>query len=116
VLRTLELARQHGVVFALGWPFFVPRIQGVAAMLAQRWDEAETHLLQAGSIAEGLRAPAEIARCRLDHARVLAARPDAGDRSAAADLIRRSQADLREHCPKSFRLAAEKLLASLEMH
>lgn len=113
VLRALDLAERHGVVFTLGWPFFVPRIQGLAAVLEGRWERAEVYLRRAGSMAEERDVPSEVARCRLDLARLLVARGRTQDRRVAAGLIRRAQPELRKYCPSSFQLAAEKLLASL---
>jgi len=98
VERALALARTRGFVVAAGWPFFVPRILGVAAAARSDWDTAERAFANAERIAVRERAACELARTNLDRARMLASRDAAGDRARARALLaRESTSALYEH-------------------
>src|SRR5262249_25776451 len=77
--RALAAAEDAGVLFTVGWPFFVPRIRGLAAMIDRRLDEAEGHLRRATILAERSGVSVEVARSRLDRALTLALRAKDGD-------------------------------------
>ncbi|MBW2269497.1 MAG: protein kinase [Deltaproteobacteria bacterium] len=110
---TIELASRRGLVFSPGWPFLLPRIQGLAATLEGRWDEAEQCFIRATEIADELGATPELARCRLDHARLLALRGGREDRVRAAELLRCALPSLEKLGANAFRDRAEKLMAFL---
>jgi tetratricopeptide (TPR) repeat protein len=84
----LDGAARRGVVWSLGWPQFVPRLQGVAALMLGRIDEAVERLDRATTIARRTGAPAEAARCQLDLARALDARSTGDDPARAGELAR----------------------------
>jgi hypothetical protein len=110
---SIELASRRGLVFSPGWPFLLPRIQGVAATLEGRWDEAEICLTRATEIADSLGAAPELARSRLDHARLLALRGGHEDRLRAEKILRCALPALAELGASAFRERAEKLLEYL---
>jgi hypothetical protein len=112
---SIELASRRGLVFSPGWPFLLPRIQGVAATLEGRWDEAEICLTRATEIADSLGAAPELARSRLDHARLLALRGGHEDRLRAEKILRCALPALAELGASAFRERAEKLLEYLAL-
>jgi tetratricopeptide (TPR) repeat protein len=114
VAAALETAQSQGVVFAVGWPFLVPRIQGVAASIARHWEDAERYFVRAIKIAEEAEAGPELGRSCLDYARMLAKRGRPQDRPIAAQLIRRAIPALRGSCPKLFERAARELGVTIE--
>jgi len=87
----LELARQHDLVFTLGWAFSVPRALGLAAASEGRRDEARVQLQRARELAEQTGARAEGARSALDLAQCLAR----DDPEAARELLREAVAEVR---------------------
>jgi tetratricopeptide (TPR) repeat protein len=109
----LAAAQRQGFVFACSWPFFVPRLRGVAAMLAGKFDFAEEQLGAAIAIAERVGAAIELARARLDLARMLATRNSSGDRARAQELIRACQPVLASSGPAVFAERADRLSAFL---
>lgn len=111
--EVLVAAQAHGVCFLTGWPFFVPRLLGVLALLEGAWDEAEVALDRAAQIAERVGAGPEHARSQLDMARLLSVRNATGDRSRARELLRATLPSLRSYFPGGFMARAEKLLAFL---
>jgi tetratricopeptide (TPR) repeat protein len=114
VCAALEFAERQGVIFTVGWPFLIPRIQGVAATLERRWEDAERYFTRAIEVADEAAAHPEIGRSRLDYARMLVARGRPQDRAAIAELIRRALPALRGYCPRPFELAARELTATTE--
>jgi class 3 adenylate cyclase len=85
--EALLAAAERGVVLTLGWTFLLERILGVAAAGARQWQRAETHFAAASSAASGMGAGPELARTRLDHARMLVARGAIGDSERSATLL-----------------------------
>jgi class 3 adenylate cyclase/tetratricopeptide (TPR) repeat protein len=85
--QALLTAAERGVVLTLGWTFLVERLLGVAATRARRWLPAETHFGAAVAAAARMGAGPELARTRLDHARMLVARGALGDADRAARLL-----------------------------
>jgi len=83
-------AQRCGVVWSPGWPLFLPRLLSVAARGAGRWDEAESHLRSADEVAVATGAAGEVARVRLDLARLLLQRPrrPVGAETEAVTLLR----------------------------
>jgi tetratricopeptide (TPR) repeat protein len=110
----LAVAQRHGFVFACSWPFFVPRLRGVAAVLAGRFELAEEQLSSAIAIAERVGAGIEVARSRLDLARLLATRNADGDRGRARTLVRTCRSALAHRGPAVFFERADRLHAFLE--
>src|SRR5262249_23680449 len=70
----LEQALTHiadsGVLLTDGFLFLVPRVRRLAALAANRLDDARTHLSEAVRVAGAIDAAAEGARAELDLARV----------------------------------------------
>ncbi|MCA9512685.1 MAG: hypothetical protein KC560_18395, partial [Myxococcales bacterium] len=114
VERALALARAHGFVFSSGWPFFVPRILGVAATARADWDAAERAFANAELIATRERAPFELARTCLDRARMLVSRDAPGDRPRAAELLAREPVSLLHACDSLLSERAARLREFLE--
>ncbi len=109
----IELAARRGIVFAAGWPFFVPRIRGVAATLAGELDVADAWLASATELAQRIGAEPEVARARADHARTLVERSGPGDRERAVQLLRAALPSLRGLGPRVAADRAERLAAFL---
>jgi len=113
-LARLERAAARGWVFTTGWPFFVPRLLGVAALLIGDLERARRALQRALEQTEALRLPVEGGRSRLDLAQLLVLRNAEGDHVEALRLARRARRDLAL-CPRSvFARRAEKLVRYLE--
>jgi tetratricopeptide (TPR) repeat protein len=112
--EALVSAQENAVFFLSGWPFFVPRLLGVLALLEGAWDEAELQLDRALQIAESAGAGPEHARSQLDMARLLSVRNATGDRPRARELLRAALPPLRAYFPGGFLARAEKLLAFLD--
>jgi len=110
----IELAARRGIVFAAGWPFFIPRIRGVAATLAGELDLADTCFAHATELARRIGAEPEVARTRGDHARALVERGGPGDRERAATLLRAALPRLRELGPRVAAESAERLAAFVD--
>jgi tetratricopeptide (TPR) repeat protein len=110
----LEVAHQNGAWFTTGWPFFVPRLLGVVALLEGAPDHAVVRLERALAIAERAGARLEQARTTADLARALAVRDTIGDRILARGLLRRALPELRVRFPGAVLARAEKLSAFLE--
>lgn len=87
-LEPIESLIEAGIAFALDRGSFLPRLAGVAALRMGMFDRADAHLLRAeGALTTRVDSPGELARCRLDRARMLIARDGRGDRSEAARLL-----------------------------
>ena len=84
--RPLREAARRGVVWSSGWPHFLPRLQGVAALRLGRVDEAVERLERAILTARNSGALPEEARCRLDLARAVDTRGARDDRGRAIGL------------------------------
>jgi tetratricopeptide (TPR) repeat protein len=109
----LAFAEERGVALSVGWPLLLPRVRGIAAMLAGRRSEAEAHLRRAVALAERIGARPELARSRLDLARLLAASGDRSDRTGAADLLRQAADELHRSGMPGFLERARSLAAEL---
>jgi class 3 adenylate cyclase/tetratricopeptide (TPR) repeat protein len=83
----LRGAAERGVVLTIGWVFLLERVLAVAATRAGAWDRAEHHFAAAAATAARIGAAPELARTRLDHARMLLARDGPGDRDRAGPLL-----------------------------
>ena len=113
-LTRLERADAKGWVFLTGWPFFIPRLLGVAAVLIGDLERAHQAFQRALALTEKLRLPIERGRSRLDLAQMLALRNADGDRGEALRLATVARRDLAL-CPRSvFARRAEKLVHYLE--
>lgn len=113
-LVRLERAAARGWVFTTGWPFFIPRLLGVAAALIGDLERACRAFQHALAQTEALRLPIEGGRSRLDLALLLVLRNGEGDRAEALRLAQRARSDLAL-CPRSvFASRAEKLVRYLE--
>jgi len=86
----LAFAEERGVLLTFGWPLLLPRVRGIAAMLAGRSSEAEGHLRRAVGVAERLEALPELARSQLDLARLLTPDASASRRTETAELLHRA--------------------------
>jgi class 3 adenylate cyclase len=91
----LRVAAERGVQLTIGWCFLLDRVLAVSATHARRWMDAEQHFTTAAAAAERMGAAPELARTRLDHARMLIARGDAADRDRAAALVRDAHAEFQ---------------------
>ena len=77
-----------GIEFAVDRGSFLPRLAGVAALRAGLLDRADLHLTGAEArLRVAGSCPGELARCRLDLARLRIARDGRGDRDEAARLL-----------------------------
>jgi serine/threonine-protein kinase len=113
-LVRLEQAAARGWVFTTGWPFFIPRLLGVAAVLIGDLERARRAFQRALAWTEALRLPVEGGRSQLDLALLLVLRNAEGDRVEALRLARRARKELAL-CPRSvFASRAEKLVRYLE--
>ncbi len=113
-LARLERAAARGWVFMTGWPFFIPRLQSVAAVLIGDLERAGQGFQRALAWAEALRLPVERGRSRLDLAQMFVLRGAEGDRAEGLRLARLARRDLAV-CPRSvFAHRAEKLARYLE--
>jgi len=88
----LCVAAERGVVLTIGWTFLLERVLGVSATRARSWMDAERHFTAAAATAERIGAGPELAHTCLDHARMLIARNQAGDRERATALLRHAHA------------------------
>jgi class 3 adenylate cyclase len=82
----LNAAGRRGISFALGWPHFIPRLQGVIAYWKGDLDQSVKLLEEAEAVAEALGSPPERARSQLDLARSLLSRQAGGDEARAIQL------------------------------
>jgi tetratricopeptide (TPR) repeat protein len=69
---------------------------GLLASTMQRLDDADRHFRLAAALNERIGAPSLLARTRLEWARMLAARGDAGDEERASTLLHQALATARE--------------------
>src|SRR5262249_15682479 len=83
----LCVAAERGVVLTIGSTFLLERVLGVSATRARSWMDAERHFTAAAATAERIGAGPELAHTCLDHARMLIARNQAGDRERATALL-----------------------------
>jgi hypothetical protein len=109
----IEQAEQRGYVLTAAWPFFLPRLLGVAVTLEGAWDEAERRLRAALEIASRIGATWELGRSRLDLAQMLALRNEGRDRTLALELARAAEPQLGSFGENAFATRAEKLCAYL---
>lgn len=92
----LKVAWDRGVVFTSGWNFLIPRSLGVAAMMREEWEEAQTYFQQALTIATYANAPPELGRTYLDYANLVVLNPEEEDLSPVADYLRQARRLLYE--------------------
>jgi class 3 adenylate cyclase len=92
IANALVNAWESGVVTTLGWPFFLPRIIGLALLVGGDPSTAARWLRQAVDRAHALGAPGEAARSKLDLARALVR--GGGDRAEAPRLLAEAAAEL----------------------
>jgi tetratricopeptide (TPR) repeat protein len=111
--RLVERAEQQGAAFTASWPFFLPRVLGLAATLEGAFDLAERKLESGVELARRIGALPELGRSRLDLARMLALRNDEGDRERALGEARASLEALARCGENIFVSRAEKLCAYL---
>jgi DNA-binding winged helix-turn-helix (wHTH) protein/tetratricopeptide (TPR) repeat protein len=80
----LRLAHDRGFAFTVGWLFLIPRVIGQLSALRESWDEAETWLDRAVTIARSSGARVELARSLVERANVRARRRDGRHESERA--------------------------------
>lgn len=85
--QALAAAEDAGMLFTVGWPFFIPRIRGIAATRDGRFDEAAGHFARAIAEAGRSGVPIEVMRSRLDYALLLAMRAREGDFEEASTQL-----------------------------
>lgn len=85
---SMQAAVDSGVVFTPGWPFFMPRVLGLARMLDGRLDLAAPQLSHACARARDLGIVPELVHTRLDYARCLLL---LGDSTLAREQFRLAQ-------------------------
>jgi tetratricopeptide (TPR) repeat protein len=108
-LPCLEKADSQGWIFTTGWPFFVPRVLGVAATIVGDLDLATGSFEQALAWSKRLHLPIERGRVLLDHAQLLALRNAGGDRQRALELAEDARRSLSTIPQSVFAQSAEKL-------
>ncbi|HKK53247.1 MAG TPA: hypothetical protein VKA74_16735, partial [Myxococcota bacterium] len=114
-LPIMTTADARSWVLTVGWPFFVPRLLGVAATLVGDWFLADGTFERATACAARLGFPIELGRTRLDHAQMLVLRNGDGDRDRARHLARLARSDL-SLCPRNvFAGRVEKLCDYLQV-
>jgi class 3 adenylate cyclase/tetratricopeptide (TPR) repeat protein len=107
------LAAERGVVFSSGWVTLVPRVLGVAATLGRAWDRAAAWFERAATQATSAGARPELARTRLDQARMLVARGRRADRDSAAALLREAVGEFEQLGMRPFDERARALATTL---
>jgi class 3 adenylate cyclase len=85
--RDLLPAYERGVRFCPGWSFFLPRLLGVAELVAGRYDGADRWFRTAADDALRTGSRSEAARTAYDKARLLVARGGTDSREGAAALL-----------------------------
>jgi tetratricopeptide (TPR) repeat protein len=113
VEEILARAEACGMVFTFGWPLCLPRVRGIAAMLAGRRDEARALFERAIEVARRLGAAPELARSQLDLARLLAV-SGPGERARAVSALREAESRLRAADMPAFVERARALAVKLE--
>jgi hypothetical protein len=89
--QALVPAVERGICFSSGWMFLIPRVVGVAATLACRWDTAEAHFHAAIDTAIRAGARPELGRTYMDYGRMLMARGMSGDGDRALAYATRAE-------------------------
>ncbi|HZR83415.1 MAG TPA: AAA family ATPase [Candidatus Binatia bacterium] len=113
VPAALARARERGVVFSIGWPHLLVRIEGLAAFLQRRWVEAEQYFEEASRLSRSLGARPEGARTAIDYAEMLTVRNEPEDRMRATLILEEAAEQIRGYCHDTERLRADKLAAFL---
>lgn len=98
-LAALDFAAARGMVFSVGWPFFLPRLLAVAALQDSRLDDAARHAQRALDTARRIRAVPEVARSAILLATALRRRAGDGDVARAERVIDRNRAAIDRHVP-----------------
>ena len=114
--QALSLALDRGVLFPYGWVFLIPRVLGVAATLAGRFEAADRHFESATELAEARDARPELGRVSLDWAELLLTRDAEGDRDRAVQLLQRAYTLFAELGMEPFRERVIEKATSLGMH
>jgi class 3 adenylate cyclase len=83
----LTRAFERGAAFSSGWVFLIPRVLGVTAAAAGRWDIAEAHFKSALDLALAAGARPELGYTQLDYANMLIAQGRTGQRQRALELL-----------------------------
>lgn len=102
----LPWERFNAVDMAEGFRGSVGRYLGLLATATRRWEEASTHFEAAVAMNARMGARPLVAQTQEDHARMLAARGETGDRSRALDLTREALATYRDLGIESWAAAA----------
>ena len=105
---------EHHCEYSMGWPFFVPRLQGIAAALDGDLSNASARLDAAARHAFEIEAIPDAVRAQVDHATVLADRNAPGDRARALTLLDDAMPLFRMHGPSGLCIRAERLRGELE--
>jgi tetratricopeptide (TPR) repeat protein len=109
VAEAIARGRKRGAVLAIGWPFLLRRIEGLAATLEMRWADAEEHFEASLEIAQQAGARSEGALAAFNFATMLARRNAGDDRAHASRLLDEYLPLLRSSCPNAIEVRAEKL-------
>ena len=105
-------AHGRGLVLTTGWVSLVARVLGVAASVAERWDDATRWFEEALQSSRALGARAEELRAAVSYAAMLHRRADRGDHARALELLALAVPQLRD-LGMSPHLAAATALAAL---
>jgi hypothetical protein len=90
VNHVLEAVKGTDLLFTPGWPFFVPRLHGLAAIVRGRRGEGEDLLRAAIATATRLGADAELYRALTDLGALLIASSSRSDRQSGQELLARA--------------------------
>jgi len=88
----LEEVEKSDLLFTPGWPFFLPRVQGLADLIRGRRTEGVRLLQNAIALATELGADAELYRALTDLGTVLIGSPAQSDRHSGEQLLQRAVA------------------------
>jgi class 3 adenylate cyclase len=94
--ETLADAHKRGLVLTTGWTSSVARVLGVAASVAERWDDATRWFDEALQSTHAMGARAEELRTTVSYAALLARRAGPDDRARALDMLALAVPQLRD--------------------
>jgi hypothetical protein len=113
VHKALELADRRQMVFSIAWPFMIPRLRGMAAAMARRWDDAGAHFEKAVGMADRLGITTEMGRARLEYAWMLADLNQVRAKERASELLKSAASSLRVAKLEGFQRRAGDLASRL---
>jgi class 3 adenylate cyclase len=89
-------AHRRGLVLTTGWVSLIPRVLGVAASVAERWDDATRWFEEALQASRALGARVEELRAAVSYAAMLERRGARGDHARALELLALAVPQLRD--------------------